>query len=488
MPGATLTLQNLTITGGEAFDGGAVFNEGTLNLLNVNVQNSEAFNQGGGIYNSGVLNARNSSINNNRAGSRGGAINNLGEVHLLNTTLSTNNAVSRGGGLFNETGSVSSMTNVTVGFNTTGSRGGGLASETGVVATIGNTIISNNNTDPTVTVTAANPIFGDLLGRVNSNGNNLLQKLDDSLDANAAGLLVSGANGDKFGRRATPLAGINLQPLTNTNPETTTNGTWYHPLNLTSIAIDAGNNALFPTANLMLETDQGGNPRLIEGNFDGVVTIDIGAKEFFLNEPVAIAEATPNPAGQNEQITFSGAKSTHTNVSARSIVRWEWDFDYTGVFTIDATGVTATHSYATAGQKNVRLRVFDNSVPQQSDEYDLTVFVQEPFKPEIVRPFTVTTDSTPTFRWQNGTGTFSLVVDNLTTGQNGVITRSGLTTSEFTPTAANFLRPGMYRATVTATNASGSATSDQYTFEVRKMDLLTPQTTTFDITPEFTWG
>ena len=488
MPGATLTLQNLTIKGGEAFDGGAIFNEGTLNLLNVNVQNSEAFNQGGGIYNAGVLNARNSSINNNRAGSRGGAINNLGEVHLLNTTLSTNNAVSRGGGLFNETGSVSSMTNVTVGFNTSGSRGGGLASETGVVATIGNTIISDNNTDPTVTVTTANPIFGDMLGRVNSNGNNLLQKLDDSLDANAAGLLVSGANGDKFGRRASPLADINLQPLTNTNPDTATNGTWYHPLNLSSIAIDAGNNALFPSSNLLLETDQGGNPRLIEGNFDGVVTIDIGAKEYFLNEPVAIAEATPNPAGQDETITFSGAKSTHTNVSARSIVRWEWDFDYTGVFTIDATGVNATHSYSTPGQKNVRLRVFDNSVPQQSDEYDLTVFVQEPFKPEIIRPFSVTTDSTPTFRWQNGTGTFSLVVDNLTTGQNGVITRNGLTTSEFTPTAANFLRPGMYRATVTATNASGSATSDQYTFEVRKMDLLTPQTTTFDITPEFTWG
>ncbi|MEZ6039565.1 MAG: ubiquitin-activating E1 FCCH domain-containing protein [Planctomycetaceae bacterium] len=482
-PGATLVLENLTIRGGEAFDGGGIFNAGTLTLKNVNVLNSEAFNQGGGIYNLGVLTARNSSISLNRAGSRGGGINNLGTASLVNVTLSTNNGVSRGGGVFNETGATSTMTNVTIASNMSGSRGGGLAIETGAAATLGNSIISGNTTDPTITTLTASPIYGDLLGRVTSNGFNLLQKLHDSLDGNAAGLLTT----DKFGRASAPLAGISLQPLTNVNPSATTNGTWYHPLASTSIAVDAGSYALFPTSNLLLESDQSGTARLIEGNFDGLVRIDIGASEFYLNEPVAIADATPNPAGIGETVTFSGSRSTHTNPGLRAITRWEWDFDYTGTFTIDATGVTATHAFGTSGSHTVALRVFDNSIPQQSDLYVFDVEVSVPLKPVITKPYPITTDSTPVFEWTGGTGTFSLVVDNVTTGQNGVIVQNGLTTNTFTPASANFLRPGVYRAVVTATNASGSTVSDVYQFEIRRMELTSPVTSTYDPTPNFTW-
>ncbi|MEJ7591832.1 MAG: hypothetical protein WKF77_09800 [Planctomycetaceae bacterium] len=44
-PGASLTLENLTIRNGSAFDGGGIFNEGTLILNNVNVQGHSAANQ-----------------------------------------------------------------------------------------------------------------------------------------------------------------------------------------------------------------------------------------------------------------------------------------------------------------------------------------------------------------------------------------------------------------------------------------------------------
>jgi hypothetical protein len=44
-----------------------------------------------------------------------------------------------------------------------------------------------------------------------------------------------------------------------------------------------------------------------------------------------------------------------------TIVLYEWDFDYDGsTFNVDATGVTATHTYLTAGTYTVMLRVTDN--------------------------------------------------------------------------------------------------------------------------------
>ncbi len=121
----------MTIRGGEAFDGGAIFNEGTVILKNVNIIDNEAFNQGGGIFNArgAVLNATNASISSNIAGSRGGAVNNLGTSTYLNTTFSTNIAVSRGGGIFNEGTATSRLINVTIARNTAASRGAGLASE-----------------------------------------------------------------------------------------------------------------------------------------------------------------------------------------------------------------------------------------------------------------------------------------------------------------------------------------------------------------------
>ena len=107
-PGVRLTLENLTVQGGEAYDGAGIFIAGTdipnlistggrVELTDVNIINNEAYNQGGGIYNLGSVNAERSSISMNVAGSRGGGIFNHAAVDLVNTTISTNTAVSRGG-------------------------------------------------------------------------------------------------------------------------------------------------------------------------------------------------------------------------------------------------------------------------------------------------------------------------------------------------------------------------------------------------------
>lgn len=67
-----------------------------------------------------------------------------------------------------------------------------------------------------------------------------------------------------------------------------------------------------------------------------------------------------NPATENAAVGFDAASST-TCDPARSLVNYEWDFDYDGViFDVDATGSTSTHTYAATGDYAVALRVTDN--------------------------------------------------------------------------------------------------------------------------------
>ncbi|MCA9058322.1 MAG: PKD domain-containing protein [Planctomycetaceae bacterium] len=474
-----LTLENLTLQHGEAFDGAAIFNEGIVNLKNVNIIDNKAYNQGGGIYNLGTLTGNGVSISRNTAGSRGGGINNQGTATLVSTTISTNSAVSRGGGIFTEGVGSTYLINATVAANHAASRAGGAGTDTTGQLRVANTIIGTNTTEALVPLTGV-PRNLDLLGRVTSDGHNIIGVLDSNqISGTAAGLLTS----DVFGRQATPV-NPGLSPLTDHVVGKPDNGLWHHPLAGGSIALDAGDNAIYPFTPVKDYTDGAGTARLIEGNLDGIVTIDVGASEFYLNQPVAIFTATPNPAGINETITLDGSGSTHTNVATGSILLWEWDLDNDGFFD-DAVGPIVTTSFGALGNYTVRLRVTDNSSPAQTNVMTSVLTVDVPLKPTILRPFTITTDLTPTFRWQNGSGTFRLVVDNLSTGQNGVLVVNNLTGYEYTPTSKLF--PGNYRVTVTATNGAGSTASDPLLFTTTRVNLVSPTGFEYDKTPEFTW-
>lgn len=487
--GARLTLENLTIRNGAAFDGGGIFNEGTLILNNVNVISNDAFNQGGGLYNTGTATITGSSISENTAGSRGGAINNLGTMTLTSTTMSTNYAVSRGGAMYAEGSAGATMINVSIVDNEAGSRGGGAVAESTISTRIGNSIIERNETDAIVPTTSAST-GRDLFGGVQSLGFNRIQILDQrSATGASAGLLTT----DKFGRDATPLS-----EATNVLQYGTGNGVGFHSLKPNGGAIDAGSNALYPLTPLVNQNDSIGRPRLIEGNADGIVTIDLGATEHFVNVPVAIFTANPNPAGLNELVTFDGRGSTHSNPQQGSIVAWYWDFDFnpTGAavnpadpydgFTQDATGSTATRTYTDGSRTNytVRLIVQDNN--NVLSYIDQVVVVGIPTKPVIQRPFAVTSDLTPEIRWTASPATYRLQLFNVSTGTRvSVLDRTGLTAKSFTPTTA--LAAGQYEVVVTATNASGSSVSDSWFFSVVRMNLTSPVGPTFDITPKFTW-
>jgi hypothetical protein len=85
----------------------------------------------------------------------------------------------------------------------------------------------------------------------------------------------------------------------------------------------------------------------------------------------------------NQDIHVDGSCSYHPDIT-RSIVLYEWDFDYDGTFEADATGVTATKAggYSATGLYPVALRVTDDNPDNlggpQTDIYVCSINVHEP--------------------------------------------------------------------------------------------------------------
>jgi len=168
--GATVTLNNLTITNGNVSGipgGGGIFNDvgATLTITNSTIaDNSNSSGPGGGIRNDGTLTVTNSTISGNTATTSGGGIRNIGTLTVTNSTFSGNSAgvTGSGGGIYNVAGFVSiTITNSTFSGNSAGSQGGGIYTAGGTF-NYANTIIANSTsggdcaTDGTVGVNINN--------------------------------------------------------------------------------------------------------------------------------------------------------------------------------------------------------------------------------------------------------------------------------------------------------------------------------------------
>lgn len=91
------------------------------------------------------------------------------------------------------------------------------------------------------------------------------------------------------------------------------------------------------------------------------------------DKPIAGFVVDQNPQNGPDPISFNGSVST-TCDAKRSLVSWEWDFDYDGdTFDIQATGVNVQHSFDFAGTYAVALRVTDDQSAQDVSAFDITV-------------------------------------------------------------------------------------------------------------------
>ena len=254
----SVTISDVTISGGNAFGGGVRNDGGRLIMATSVISGNNASIDAGGIYNSGVLTITNSMFISNTAGFSGGGIRNDGTLTLAGSTLSGNNA-SGGGGVYNF-GGFMTITNSTLSGNSS-NMAGGIENNAGTV-TINNSTISSNQAsfdsggirNSSGTINIQNTILAgntggaspDYSGTLNLQGNNLI-----------------GGNPQ-------------LGPLLDNGGPTLTHA----PLP-GSPAIDAGNNATCAA------TDQRGGARPVDGDGNGSAICDIGAFEFGASIPTA---------------------------------------------------------------------------------------------------------------------------------------------------------------------------------------------------------
>jgi len=145
----TLTLDGITITGGNsAIGGGGVWNGGTLNMLSGEISgNNVTFWQfGGGVFNAfptSTFNMYGGTISNNTVTAVGGGVYNNGTFILNDGTISNNLGNFGGGGVTNR--GIFTMNGGTISGNTSNHAfgGGGVRNDTGIF-TMNNGIISGN--------------------------------------------------------------------------------------------------------------------------------------------------------------------------------------------------------------------------------------------------------------------------------------------------------------------------------------------------------
>ena len=303
--GTTVSIENVTITGGDApgtgvsSGGGGIRNEGgTLTVTNSIVSGNSADRDGGGVLTlGGNVNINGSTISNNAATARaGGLFNEGGTVTITNSSVSDNTA---GGGIFNANNSTMTIAGSTV----SGNAGTGILTDRATLTVTNSTISGNTlegilNPSNSGTVTIVNStITGNAIGVSNTSGANDItlrntlvvgNTTDINGNVNAAssfnlvgqfanaGGLTNNVNGNIIGDGA----GGNLTASTIINTTLADNGglTQTHALAANSLAIDAGNNALAVDAMAAaLTTDQRGFGRILDGG-NGTV-VDIGAFE-----------------------------------------------------------------------------------------------------------------------------------------------------------------------------------------------------------------
>ena len=278
--GVVAAINALTITGGVAnaiFNGGGIYNKGSLELTNSTVTGNSG-DGSGGIYNAntGVMVMAGDTVNNNTATNTGGGIGNVGELTIYDCTIAANIA-KLGGGIVNI--GLLKIADSTVASNTVtgaGADGGGIynLAANNQLALL-DTIVFNPNSGAATKNDVLNPIDqaqGDLFG------------------SNVTIATGGDLGGNKF--NVNPLLG----PLHNNGGPTATMA-----LLPGSPAIGAGASTSKISGLSVQATDQRGDPRPANG-------IDIGAFQVQTAQAVAtttVLASSLNPAPLSQPVTLT---------------------------------------------------------------------------------------------------------------------------------------------------------------------------------------
>jgi len=316
----TLTLDGAVLTGNYAGGGGGVCNFGTAILTDVTVSGNSA-REGGGIanYDPGVMTVTGSVISQNTidggirnhgdltlravtiADNEGSGITNEGPLTVADSTISGNTTTGAGGGLQNYRHPLT-VTNTTISGNTSQYRGGGLYINGGSALLVNVTVANNRALDD------GGGIFRyDRHGALVTLHNTIVAgnfRVSEGERNDVAGELDAASSHNLIGSAG-------LGPLADNGGPTLT-----HAVGRGSAALDAGSNARADDAGLT--ADQRGFDRFLDGDGDGVVTVDIGAYES--HGPVLHVEGHTQFDGQDDYLQIEDRPEL--NVNQYSIAFW----------------------------------------------------------------------------------------------------------------------------------------------------------------------
>jgi len=274
--GATLTLNNLTITNGGNSSG-----------------------NGGGIYNNGgTLTVLNSTLSSNSAGN-GGGIANEGSLTVTNSTFFGNSASTNGGGIFNDSSATSTVTNSTFSGNGTG--GGIYNNNSAASVTVTNTILadsgSGTNCSGNGVTNGGYNIADDTSCKFGSSTGADSQTLGDGVSASLASALAN--NGGPAETLAELVGSISIDAIP------------FADCIFPSGALNPCTDPPSVTSSTQLTCDQRGQPR--PDPFDGPGgPCDIGAYEFQATSPTPTPTPTPTATATSTATATATASATAT--------------------------------------------------------------------------------------------------------------------------------------------------------------------------------